>query len=189
MTAWHCMENICKMSFSSTKSWVDTSCTTYLWYNSISSHVTTKTQILTLELLFYLDGCRFTVNNVLILSNCNNNCINTWKVCTIIFRRLLFLKFTTAHRTNEKDKVVTKYNDFTDPHNTPKFLPSRRRKSFWFVEKRRLCRVRFLRPPYSLSFEKSTLAKSSNEHTRGQNGGNKILLGDVTSTSTNKKTV
>ena len=100
LTAWHCMENICKMSFSSTKSWVDTSCTTYLWYNSISSHVTTKTYILTLELLFYLDGCRFTVNNFLILSNCNNNCINTWEVCTIIFRRLLFLKFTTAHRTN-----------------------------------------------------------------------------------------
>lgn len=46
-------------------------------------------------------------------------------------------------KTSHEVQLATLYR----PKNATKFLPSRRRKSFWFVEKRRLCRERFLRPP------------------------------------------
>ena len=67
----------------------------YVMYNVLndrhnSCHVTMKTDIVLK--IYYLDGCRFTVNNVLVLSNCDNDSIDTWKIRSILFRILLFLK-------------------------------------------------------------------------------------------------
>ena len=101
--------------------------------------------------MVYLYCGRFTVNNIFILSHCNHNSVNAWKCSSIVSCRFLFLKIrmhVSWFAVRRKCKISHQVQLPTyPPKNGTKFLPSRRRKSFWFVEKRRLCRGRFLRPP------------------------------------------
>ena len=53
--------------------------------------------------IFYLDCRRFAVYDVLVLSNCNHNSINAWKIRSILFRVLLFLK--CARHIVEREKT------------------------------------------------------------------------------------
>ena len=103
---------------------------------------------------FYLDCCRFAVYHVLVLPDGDDNSVNAWKIRSIFLRAILFLKYTgtfsnVRKRLSLRDVQLNSYR----PRNTTKVLPSRRRKSFWFVEKRHLCRARFSRPPYYVFVE------------------------------------
>lgn len=137
------------------------------------------------NILAYLDCCWFAVYNILILTDCNHNSINAWKICPIFFRVLLFLKFT--RHIVEREKMLSLrevQRNHTDPETLQNlYLPSvvnpfDSAKKGVFVE-------RDFWGSHAIFAEISTFGEIFEPQEKTQNGGNEILLHDVRSILTN----
>lgn len=137
--------------------------------------------------MVYLNSCRFAVNDIFILSHCNRNSVNTWKSCSVFVRRFLLLKLASYLPYVRNLSLRTKCNyPFTPQKRLQNFYlpgvinPFDSSKKGVFVEGDFWGRHAFFGWKY-LHWQ------SVFEHKITQNGGNKILLGDVMIILTNQK--